>query len=172
MRLLVLITIGLGLIGTAGAREYTSPQPGHTRSVILPVTGVAPIIDGRLDDEAWDRATLATDFWNSSLSQPPSDQTVVLIQSDGVNLYFGFYCYDSQPEAITAVKTRRDAGLGFDDHVSIELDSYRNFRTISTYSVNANGTQNDAIAGGRARKIEWKGDWKGAAVRTDYGVVC
>jgi hypothetical protein len=167
--LLALITISLGLSDTAGAGEHTLPQPGHTRSVILPVTGIAPVIDGKLDDDAWDNATLAMDFWNSSLSQPPSDQTVVLIQSDGVYLYFGFYCYDSQPEAINAITTRRDAGLRIDDQVSVELDSYRNFRTISTYSVNANGTQNDAIAGGRARKIEWKGDWKGAAVRTEYG---
>jgi len=169
MWLLALITIGLGLSDTAGAQEYTPPRPGHTRSVILPVTGSAPVIDGKLDDEAWRNATVAKDFWVSLLSKPPSDQTEVLIQSDGINLYFGFRCYDSQPEAINAIKTRRDAGLGFDDHVSIELDSYRNFRTISTYSVSANGTQNDAIAGGRARKIEWKGDWKGAAARTEYG---
>ena len=169
MRLLVLIIIGLGISNASGAREYTPPQPGHTRSVILPVTGAAPVIDGKLDDEAWHDATVAKDFWVSLLSKQPSDKTEVLIQSDGINLYFGFRCYDSQPEGIDAIKTRRDAGLGFDDHVSVELDSYRNFRTISTYSVSANGTQNDAIAGGRARKIEWKGDWKGAAALTEYG---
>src|SRR5205823_11586536 len=74
-----------------------------------------------------------------------------------------------EPAAISAQQTKRDAGFGFDDAVTLQLDPYHNHRQISEFSVNALGTQADSMAGGRARKIEWKGDWQAAAVRTPDG---
>lgn len=150
------------------AQDY-NPPPSHTRSLFAPYTVKSPVIDGKVDDEPWQDAAVASDFWLSAEQRLPTDRTEVLILRDEQHLYFAFHCYDSQPESIVADRTRRDAGLGNDDKVSVELDSFHNYRTISTYSVNAQGTQNDEISGGRARKIEWKGDWKGAAVRTEYG---
>jgi hypothetical protein len=163
-----LALLTLGLCSAVLAQDQV-PLPGHTRAVMVPYIAIAPVIDGNLDDASWNDAATAKDFWISEEKRLPAEQTEVLIMSDGENLYFGFRCYDSEPESIQATKTRRDAGLGHDDRVSVELDSLRNYRAISSYSVTANGTQDDAIAGGRARKIEWKGDWKGAAVRTGYG---
>lgn len=163
---LALLTLGLC---SAVLAQDRIPVPGHTRAVMVPYIAIAPVVDGNLDDVSWNDAATAKDFWISEEKRLPTERTEVLIMSDGENLYFGFRCYDSQPESIQATKTRRDAGLGHDDRVSVELDSLRNYRAISSYSVTANGTQDDAIAGGRARKIEWKGDWRGAAVRTGYG---
>ena len=89
--------------------------------------------------------------------------------ADAENLYFGFRVDDHHPGAISALQTRRDAKLDQDDHVEVELDPYHNHRQTSSYAVNAQGTQSDAIAGGRARKIEWKGDWQAAAARSPEG---
>jgi hypothetical protein len=153
----------------SAAAQDTRPPPGHTRSLTAPKTDKPPVIDGKLDDEAWRKAALADGFWISDQQRWPTEKTEVLVLADQEHLYFGFRVYDSQPDKILTYQTRRDAGLGLDDQVVVELDPFHNFREISSYSVNAIGTQNDAIAGGRARNIQWKGDWKAAAVRTDYG---
>ncbi len=153
-----------------------SHLPGHLRSLDVPriessaEAGVAaPVIDGKLDDTAWELANVSTDFWCSLLDKPPTDKTEVLVIRDDSNLYFGFRMYDSVPEAIQSARTVRDVGLGYDDSIKIELDTYLNHRDISTFSLNPAGTQSDDIAGGRSSKIEWKGDWQGAATRTAYG---
>lgn len=145
------------------------PLPGSTRAMTVPVVTERPRIDGRLDEAAWRQAAFGTNFWISSQQRAPSERTEVFVMSDEAFLYVGFRCHDDRPDLIQATKTRRDAGLGNDDYVTIELDTLRNYRAISSYSVNPNGAQDDDFAGGRARKIEWKGDWHAAAARTGDG---
>lgn len=145
------------------------PPPGRMRILQVPLTAIRPTLDGALDDAAWKGAAVADRFWISEQQRWPGEQTEVLVTADGEYLYFGFRVHDRQPQAIQTLQTRRGAGLGLDDQVLVELDPYLSYREISSYSVNANGVQNDAIAGGRARQQTWKGDWQAAAVRTAYG---
>lgn len=152
----------------ATAQIEDRPPPGRERALEVPMAP-APRIDGELDDEVWARAAVADRFWVSATQTWPGEQTEVFVLQDGRHLYFGFKCFDSKPDEVQAIQTRRDANFAFDDYVVVELDTFRDHRTVSTYSVNALGTQADAIAGGRARKIEWKGDWYAAVARTDYG---
>jgi hypothetical protein len=145
------------------------PPPGRQRAIPVAIVFSAPVIDGRLDDVAWDTANIADRFWISEQERWPTEQTEVLVTSDRRYLYFGFKVFDRKPDEIEALQTRRDSGLGLDDQVAVELDPFLSYREISTYSVSAAGTQDDAIAGGRARQLKWKGDWRAAAVRTEYG---
>jgi len=128
-----------------------------------------PVIDGVLNEAEWQKASGSTGFWNSLQDRPPTDQTEVFAMSDGKILYFGFLMHDAMPSAIQATRTVRDGGFGFDDLITVELDTFFNRRDISEFSVNPLGTQSDDIAGGRSTKIEWKGDWQGAAARTKFG---
>jgi hypothetical protein len=80
-----------------------------------------------------------------------------------------FRVYDSQPDKIVALDTRRDASLKRDDQVCVELDPFLSYREVSDYCINARGTVSDSIAGGRASQQAWKGTWDGAARRTPYG---
>jgi hypothetical protein len=59
-----------------------------------------------------------------------------LVAADGEFLYVGFRCYDSQPDAIEALETRRDAGMGRDDHVAVQLDPYHDHQTFFTFYAN------------------------------------
>lgn len=126
-------------------------------------------LDGRLDDPLWKRAAASGGFWCSLESRAPSDPTEVYVARDDTYLYFGFRMVDSRPEQIQATKTVRDTGLGYDDAITVQLDAFFNRRDVSEFSLNALGTQSDEFAGGRSSKIEWKGDWLGAAVRTADG---
>lgn len=150
-------------------RAGERPPPGRLRMLAVPKTAVRPTLDGALDDEAWKNAVVTDQFWISEQQRWPSEQTEVLVMADGEYLYFGFRVYDHQPQTVQALQTVRGAGLGLDDQVGVELDPFSSYREISTYSVNANGVQDDAIAGGRARQLAWKGDWQAAAIRTSYG---
>jgi len=149
--------------------EGHRPQPGHTRSLIVSRASKAPLIDGKIEDEAWKDAAIATDFWISEYGRSPQESTEVRVLADEEALYVAFICHDSRPESIHAEQTKRDSNLRFDDHVTLELDAYHNHRQVSDFSVNALGTQTDAIAGGRARNIAWKGDWQTAVQRTSDG---
>ncbi len=170
----LLFVTHLNFIGPVSAEtenqlQVYGPQPAYKRSLSVIQAASSPVIDGNLDEAAWNIATVSDSFWISSQQRKPSENTEVLVFADNDKLYFGFRCYDAQPEEIIALQTTRDGSLGFDDHVTVQLDTFHNHRTISEYTINAIGTQSDAIAGGRARKIEWKGDWDAAVQRTDYG---
>jgi len=162
----------LGMLCTqVYAQELKSPMQGSQRTltVALIADESPPTIDGDLADPVWGRASPSGDFWNSIQDRAPSDRTEVLALMDGKYLYFGFRIYESEPAVIQATRTVRDGKLGYDDSITIELDTFFNRRDISEFTVNPLGTQTDKIAGGRSTKIEWKGDWLGAATRTEYG---
>lgn len=169
--LLILLILGLLLLlpPLPARAQGARPPAGHTRSLAVPRTITPPKIDGSLDDAGWKYAARATDFWVSESDRAPTEATEVLVLADKQALYFGFRCHDAKPAEIHAEQRMRDGSLDNDDHVVVELDPYHNHRQISEYAVNARGTQADAIAGGRARKIEWKGDWQAAAQTTPEG---
>ena len=160
-------------------------MPGRTRSLQVPFIQSPPVtdskikketspevlvkIDGFLDDTLWKKANVSGYFWCSLEDRAPTEQTEVLVFQDDNYLYFGFKLYDSKPDEIQATKTVRDTGLGYDDSISIEMDTFFNRRDITVFSLNPLGTQTDKIAGGRSSKVEWKGDWLGGAVQTEYG---
>jgi hypothetical protein len=168
--ILAFLLIAFGFAGQSVSGAADRPLPGSLRVLeVPPKVEIAPVIDGHLDDDVWTEAAIARDFWMSAEQGWPVEQTEVLVLADERHLYIGFRVFDSQPEAITARQTRRDAGLGYDDRVGVELDASFNRRDISKFVVNSRGVQNDSIAGGRSANIGWKGDWRAAAQRTDYG---
>jgi hypothetical protein len=149
--------------------EANRPPPGSSRVLVVPQATTPPVIDGDLGDAAWRGAAVADRFWISEQQRWPSEPTEVRVRADGTHLYFAFKVFDSRPQEIEALQTRRDGAFGFDDQVTIELDPYLTYRRTSTFSVNALGTQKDSFAGGRARQRTWKGNWKAAVARTDFG---
>lgn len=152
-----------------GVEVGARPPPGRSRSLTVPRTTAPPAIDGVLDDEAWKAAALADNFWVVEQQRRPTERTEVLVTSDDQYLYFAFRVYDTRPEGIVALDTRIDSSLKDDDQVAVELDPFLSHREVSSYSINARGTISDSIAGGRAAQRSWKGLWRGAATRTDYG---
>lgn len=166
----LLVTVAAGSTAQAQLPARTAP-PGHTRSINAPPIKQAPVIDGHLDDGAWTGAARADAFWNSQQDSQPSEWTEVLVTSDATHLYFAFRVFDSRPDEIVALQQRRDADLGLDDQVAVVLDPFLNYSDLSTYRVNAIGTQRDELGSGRARQLSWKGDWQAAVRQAEFGWV-
>ncbi len=131
----------------------------------------APSIDGDLGDPAWARAARAATFLDTVTGTPTHDQTEALLTYDDQCLYIGFKCHESDPSAIVARETIRNADMSGDDTICLRLDTFRTCKgdDQATFTVNPAGTRAAHFAGGRAGKLEWQGDWQAATRRTSDG---
>src|SRR5688572_23775201 len=144
---------GSGETGTAPA--LVNPE---IKAVLLEPP---PQIDGALDDLAWQTAPEITGLTHER--NPPAEETRVRVGHDTAHLYFAFRCLDREPGSIRALQTKRNGDMDSDDSVTVGLNPLANRRTMYWFTVNARGTQQEEIPGGAAAKIEWRGDWHGAA---------
>lgn len=130
-------------------------------------------IDGSLDEPAWDRAPEAGDFiqFSPERGKPASVNTKVKILYDEHFVYFGFLCYDQEPEKIVSRVAKRDAQVQVDDSVYVLVDTYHDRRNSYFFATNPLGTQRDGkiTENGRTTDITWDGIWKSAGQRTDFG---
>lgn len=134
----------------------------------------APMIDGTLDEAVWKDVPSTSDFWCIDLDKEPAEPTIMQLAYDEHNLYFAFYCKDSQPDKIVAVETKRNGSFQRDDHIILHLDPthlHRSKDDSFNFMVTARGTQGEEIPGGAAYKIEWRGDWQAAAHKVDDGYI-
>jgi hypothetical protein len=142
------------------------PETGTAAAVVNPEIKAAslqppPTIDGALDDPSWQAAPEVSGLTNER--KPPAEETRVRVGFDATHLYFAFRCLDREPGGIRALQTKRNGDTESDDTVTVGLNPLADRRTMYWFTVNARGTQQEEIPGGAAAKIEWRGDWRGAA---------
>jgi hypothetical protein len=131
-----------------------------------------PVIDGILNDDAWNILPLPTSSWLSYdplYGQPQEQRTEVRVTYDDRNIYFAFHCLDSDPGRIRTTIARRD-NIFNDDWVGLSLDSGGNGQTSYHMMVNPSGIQMDALntsASGEAWEADWI--WDSAGKLTDDG---
>ncbi len=142
-------------------KRYTSKSLG---------AGVAPKIDGVLDDVSWDSAEWEGGFIESSPDEntEPSEQTKFKILYDQKYLYVAYRCFDSEPEKIEKRLSRRDGFAG--DRITIVLDSYHDKRTAFSFTITAAGVKGDEFVSenGNNWDASWNPIWYGdAAIDAD-----
>ncbi|MBX3118519.1 MAG: carbohydrate binding family 9 domain-containing protein [Fimbriimonadaceae bacterium] len=132
-----------------------------------------PVIDGKLGDGEWEQASHCTGFVERFDGSAPVEKTEVWIGYDDKAIFVAFKCYDSEPQKIVAREIKPGVDLSGDDVVVFRIDPFntQQYGSTSFFRVNAIGTQSEEIAGGRASKREWRGDWQAAAQKTDFGYV-
>jgi hypothetical protein len=124
-------------------------------------------IDGILDEDVWADAEIISDFiqFEPVYNAPSEFKTVVKILYDKNMIYFGFKCFDPEPEEITAKITKRDGGyLMSDDGFAILLDTFHDKSNAYFFHVNPIGTQRDGKISdnGRTNDFNWDTSWKSA----------
>ncbi len=120
-------------------------------------------IDGRLDEEGWQKAVVLDRFIQREPHEgsPSSERTEVRILFDQHNLYIGFRCWDSEVGRIVANEMRRDADLLNNDCVEIYLDTYHDHRNAFYFCTNPLGAQRDGIITADVNDEEQNWDWNG-----------
>ncbi len=91
------------------------------RKIVATEAEKAPVIDGKLDDEIWEKCIGQTRFISGS-KQPSKLETWVYTAWKGNKLYMGFRCLDKNPEKIRAsAKQELDIFRGMDDAVDFVI---------------------------------------------------
>ncbi|MBX2915418.1 MAG: carbohydrate binding family 9 domain-containing protein [Cyclobacteriaceae bacterium] len=122
------------------------------------VQGAPPVIDGLLNDDAWEQVEWAGgDFRqvNPDKGKPASVQTKFKILYDDKNLYAIFRCYDPEPEKIVKRMSRRDSFDG--DWVEIHIDSYYDKRTAFSFTSSVSGVKSDEYVSNNGD--DWDASW-------------
>src|SRR5438874_6642195 len=129
---------------TAAKTRVTTPAE-KLKPVIIPRLEKPPVIDGKLDDEAWKQAVVLKDFYqiNPGDNIAPSAPTEVFIGYDSKFLYLGFHCYDD-PSKVRATVVKRDEAFG-EDNVRVWLDTFNDQRRAYVLGWNPLGIQQDGI---------------------------
>ncbi len=162
------------LIGTAGALRA---QTTTAASASLPVATAASVsggitIDGKLDEAAWGKATLISDFHQQQPNEgaPPTQRTEIRVLYDERALYIGARMYDSLgASGVRAPLARRDQLLDSNgnngsfnslttDKLIVMLDPYHNHIDNAWFEINPAGVRGDQFNGDPS----WDPIWQAA----------
>ncbi|MDP4223623.1 MAG: DUF5916 domain-containing protein, partial [Bacteroidota bacterium] len=102
-----------------------------------------PVIDGLDKDDCWATVEWCGNFIQAQPEEnkPPSQKTAFKILYDNSNLYVFVRAYDTEPDKISRLMTRRDNFIG--DRVVILIDSYYDKQTAFEFTAMASGAKGD-----------------------------
>jgi len=105
--------------------------------------------------------------------QPATQPTDVYIGYDLANLYIVWVCFDSQPHAIRAHMTRREAVTPpEDDYIELTIDTFHDQRHGFLFDVNPFGIQADAVwTEGSGADYSFDTVWNSRGRLTDKGFI-
>ncbi len=159
----------------ARAQERSLPEePPSARLTRLPEGVPRPVLDGRMDDEAWKHATALGPLTQVIPIEgvPPSEATEVFITFDRDALFVAVHARDRDPSGVIATAMARDASLSPDDRVGLVLDTFHDHRNAFFFSTNANGARFDGlIEDSSAFKSQWDGIWNVEVERGPTGFI-
>src|SRR6266566_4458862 len=111
-----------------------------------------PVLDGRLDDPAWQQARSVGGFTETDPQEgtSPVESTTVMIVYDDAAVYLGARLYDAEPTKISRRLGRRDDDTQ-SDMFYVDFDSYHDHRTAFEFAVNPAGcSARTSAASGRS----------------------
>jgi hypothetical protein len=158
----------------AGVRPASAID--EARAALTPArTATPPVIDGALDDAAWQPGPLPTgDFasYQPLHGEVLTQRTEVWIAYDDRYLYFAFRCSDAEARRIKTSITKRD-NIWSDDWVGVSLDALGTGQVAYHMMVNPSGVQMDMLqtnSGGEDSSPDWVWDSAGRVNADGYTV--
>jgi len=125
--------------------SFISAQEAEKKQYKATQITIPPVINGILDDEAWQSGTWSGGFIQNEPynGRPETQRTEFKILFDDNNLYVAIKSYDTAPDSIVNRLTRRDEADG--DLVGIILDSFHDLRTGFLFGVSSSGVKYDQM---------------------------
>ncbi len=110
----------------------------------LPVREGEVELDGRLSEDVWQLAGVATGFIQRDPEDgsPATERTEARVVYSSSAIYVGIRAFDSQPDEIRSELVRRDGGPQ-SDVLGFFLDSYHDRRTAFAFTVTPSGSIRD-----------------------------
>lgn len=147
-----------------------APLAGQPRPQITAVrVEIPPVLDGRLDDPAWQAAVSTSDFVQHFPDEgaAPLETTTLRVLYDDHAVYFGIDCQQRSP--VEAKLTRRDRFVEA-DRVLVDLDSRADGVSAAHFEVNAAGVLMDGVYfNDTAYSADWDEAWDARTAITSTG---
>ncbi|HUR93337.1 MAG TPA: DUF5916 domain-containing protein [Gemmatimonadales bacterium] len=163
------VTHMLGILFMVQAQSVSAAAPLPAATTIQATrTAEAPALDGRDDDAVWKSAPPVEQFQEARPTEgaPPKLRTEARVAYDEHNLYVFVRAFDSHPDSIVSLLSRRDDQTA-SDYITLMLDPYHDRRTGYEFSVNPAGVKSDfAIYADGDEDVAWDAVWD-AATRID-----
>jgi len=160
--LLYFLFLSIPILGQEGQREILAVKSDGSI-----------VIDGLLDESIWENAPDAYTFIQPrpDRTDPNKIKTTVKILYDDNFVYFGFLCYDIEPDKIVPGAITIDGDLRDTDSIYILIDTLSGLRNFFYFGTNYIGTKSDGIIsiGGRSVNYSWNGSWESFSQKTDFG---
>lgn len=155
-----------------GELSAQTPPPARRSMSALRLTDTQTVVlDGRLDEEFWQRAVPAADFMqiDPANGEPATEKTEVRVVFNSDTLYIGALCFDSEPDKWLGYQRRRDEFLQSDDRFMWTIDTFLNAQSGYFFEMNPSGLMGDSLMGGGIDNRQWDGIWNARVHRGDFG---
>jgi hypothetical protein len=142
------------------------------KHIVAAKTDSPPVLDGILDDAAWDRATVIEDVHQIRPFEfeAPSQRTIFYLTFDSDYIYIAMRAWDTAPEGPVARVLRQGSEINTDDRVGIILDTFNDNRNGFQFELNPNGVRQDGLFKNVSQYArEWDGIWAGEAAIVEDG---
>ena len=130
-------------------------------------------LDGKLDEACWANAIPIENFTQREQNEgePATEKTKIAVVYNTNKIYFGIWCYDSEPNKISAQKMARDFHWSSDDNIEIMISPFNDNRNGYLFVTNPNGAMADVQVGdeGKDFNMSWNGVWDVAVDRNEQG---
>ncbi len=151
-----------GLIGLQVTGSYGEGINAQFEYRINKASG-AIIVDGSLDEEAWQGVDVARDFYQVL----PMDggkawsRTEVMMAYNQQYIFLAAICYDSLPGGYVVESMRRDFSFGGNDNFLVFIDPFEDKTNGFSFGANAAGAQWDGLMynGGNV-DLSWDNKWQ------------
>jgi hypothetical protein len=132
------------------------------------------VIDGKINEQAWKSAPIATDFimYEPDNGKPiiENKKTEVKVLYDNTAVYISALLYDDEPSKISRELTNRDV-FGVSDHFSVSINGYNDGQQDFRFYVSAAGVQMDCLATEDLEDYNWDAIWDSEVKVTSFGWV-
>lgn len=130
-------------------------------------------LDGKLDEVCWKTAFAIENFTQREQQEgeAATERTRVAVVYNTNEIYFGIWCFDSEPDKISAQQMARDFSWGSDDNFEIMISTFNDNRNGYLFVTNPNGAMADVWVGDEGKDFnkDWNGVWDVAVETNDKG---
>jgi hypothetical protein len=161
---LSILVLALQTTGSPATPPQTTDSAARAAALTAKATRATtpPVIDGRDNDEVWQRAPAITAFrqFRPVENGEPSFATETKVAYDSRNFYVFIRMFDPHPDSILKLLARRDIRTA-SDQIKIIIDSYHDRRTGYEFAVNPAGVKRDyAVYDDGNEDDAWDGVWE------------
>jgi len=143
------------------------------KSLVTKFTSEKITVDGKLDEEAWQKAAIATDFLmiepvNGKPISPERKTEVKMVYTNDA-VYVSAKLYDTEPNKIAKELTTRD-NFANADHFGVLINGYNDGQQEFRFFVSAAGVQIDLVyTEANNEDYSWDAIWDAKTEITDFG---